>query len=112
MWLGLLNVWLIRARQATAWRAGEASTMREEFATYGLPAWFMVVIGVLKVTLAVALLVGIWYTPIALPAAIGIAVLMAGAVAMHVKVNDPPRKSLPAFSLLVLAVVIIAIRAL
>jgi hypothetical protein len=50
--LGILNVWLLRANRATAYRGGNAKNMREEFATYGLPYWFMCVIGVLKVALA------------------------------------------------------------
>lgn len=43
--LGLLNVWLLRAGKATAWRGGEARTMAEEFAAYGLPPWSRPVIG-------------------------------------------------------------------
>jgi hypothetical protein len=33
---------------------------------------------------------------------------MAGAVAMHVKVGDPLKKSLPALSVLILSAIIIA----
>jgi len=40
------------------------------------------------------------------PAAIGVAALMLGAVAMHVKVKDPLRSSVPALTLLVLAIVV------
>jgi len=50
--LALLNVWLLRAGKPTRWRGGEAKNMREEFASYGLPPWFMWVIGLIKVTLA------------------------------------------------------------
>jgi len=39
--LGIFNVWLLRSGKATAWRGGEARTMKEEFEVYGLPAWFM-----------------------------------------------------------------------
>jgi hypothetical protein len=100
---GLLNVWILRPGKATAWRGGQAGTMREEFDVYGLPVWFMTVIGFLKITLALALIAGIWFPGITRPASLGIAMLMVGAVAMHVKVKDSPKKSLPAFSLLVLA---------
>ncbi|MEO6445228.1 MAG: DoxX family protein, partial [Gemmatimonadaceae bacterium] len=53
--LGLLNVWLIRSGKATAWRGGQAANIREEFAVYGLPHWFAVVVGAAKVSLAILL---------------------------------------------------------
>ena len=105
--LGLLNVWLLRARKPTAYRGGEAKNMQEEFAAYGLPRWFMIVIGFLKVALALVLIVGLWVPGLTRPAAIGVAALMLGAVAMHLKVNDPPKKAAPAFLLLVLCLVVI-----
>jgi uncharacterized membrane protein YphA (DoxX/SURF4 family) len=105
--LGLLNVWLLRTGKPTAWRGRDAQNMREEFAAYGLPAWSMGVVGFLKVALAILLLAGIWFPAVTRPAAIGVAVLMAGAVAMHVKVSDPLKKSLPALALLGLAFVVI-----
>ena len=104
--LGILNVWLLRFGKATAWRGGEAMNMKEEFEVYGLPGWFMKLIGVLKVLFAVSLIAGVWIPELTKPAAIGLGLLMLGAVAMHVKVKDPVKKSLPAFSLLVLCVVV------
>ena len=105
--LGLLNVWLLRAGKPTDWRGGDAKNMKEEFAAYGLPAWFMGMVGFLKISLAILLFVGIWLPSLTKPAAIGIAILMLGAVSMHFKVRDPLKKSLPAFSLLVLSLIII-----
>jgi len=105
---GLLNVWLLRFGKATAYRGGAAANMLEEFAAYGLPAWSCYLVGFLKVTSAFALLAGLKYPGLALPAAAVVAVLMAGALAMHIKVGDPVKKSLPAFSVLVLCLVIIA----
>lgn len=81
--------------------------MREEFAAYGLPAWSMGVVGFLKVTLAILLLVSIWLPVLTRPAAIGIAALMLGAVSMHLKVRDPLKKSLPALTLLGLSCIVI-----
>lgn len=101
--LGLLNVWLVRRGRSTPWRGGAARNMEEEFAVYGLPRWFMSTIGFLKVSLAMALIVGLWSPVLTTFSAGGIAALMMGAVAMHVKVGDPVRKSLPAFSLLALS---------
>jgi uncharacterized membrane protein YphA (DoxX/SURF4 family) len=105
--LGLLNVWLLRANRRTAYRGANATNMREEFAAYGLPAWMVVVVGVLKVGAAIALIAGIWYRVLVLPAALLIVVLMLGALAMHVKIHDPLRKSAPAAGMLALAVVIV-----
>ena len=105
---GLLNVWLLRFNKSTAYRGGSAANMLEEFAAYGLPAWSCYLVGFLKVASAFALLAGLLYPAIVLPGAVVIALLMAGAVAMHVKVGDPFKKSLPALSVLILSAIIIA----
>jgi len=107
--LGLLGAWLLRAGKPTPWRGGDAKNMREEFVAYGLPPWFVWVIGPLKVALAILLIVGLWIQSMARPAAIGVAVLMLGVIAMHVKVGDPWKKSLPAISLLVLCLIVIVL---
>ena len=105
---GLLNVWLLRFNKPTAYRGGTAANMRDEFAAYGLPAWSCYLVGALKVGSALALLAGLVHPPLVLPAATVIAVLMAGAVAMHLKVGDPFKKSVPALSVLILCAIIIA----
>lgn len=104
--LGILNVWLLRYRKETDFRGGEAKNLREEFEVYGLPPWFMKVVGFFKILFAVLLIVGIWVPTVTKPAAIGMAVLMLGAVSMHIKVKDPVKKALPAFSLLVLCLIV------
>ena len=104
--LGILNVWLLRSGKATAYRGRDAKNMREEFAAYGLPFWFMCVIGVLKVSLALALLASLWMKGLAQPAAIGMGTLMLGAFVMHLKVKDPISKALPSFAVLAMCVVI------
>ena len=70
----------------------------------GLPAWFAYAIGTLKVGSALALIAGIWFPAVIVPAAALISVLMLGALAMHVRVRDPLRKSLPALGMLVLCI--------
>jgi uncharacterized membrane protein YphA (DoxX/SURF4 family) len=104
--LGILNVWLVRYRKSTAWRGGEAKNLKEEFEVYGLPGWFMGLVGFLKILFATLLIVGIWVPTLTKPAAVGMAVLMLGAVSMHFKVKDPVKKALPAFSLFVLCVAV------
>lgn len=104
--LGILNVWLVRGVKATPYRGGDAKNLRDEFATYGLPFWFMCVVGVLKVGLALALLTSIWIHSVAQPAAIGLGALMLGAFAMHLKVKDPMKKALPSLAVLALCAAI------
>lgn len=101
--LGIFNVWILRFDKASSWRGGDAKNMKEEFKVYGLPSWFVGVVGFLKVLFALMLIVGLWLPSIVQPAAIGIAVLMLGAIIMHVKVKDPITKSLPAFSLMLIS---------
>ena len=100
---GLLNVWLLRPGKATPYRGRGARNMSEEFAEYGLPSWFMWGTGVLKVTLGVMLIAGLWFRSVTGPAAAVLALLMLGAVVMHWKVQDPLPKFLPAASLLALS---------
>lgn len=94
--LGVLNVWLLRADKPSAYRGGNARNLREEFPAYGLPAWSMYLVGAIKMLLALALIAGLWFPLLVRPAAIGMGLMMLGALAMHVKIKDPLRKSLPA----------------
>jgi len=106
--LGLLNVWLVRAKASTAYRGGSAQSLKEEFATYGLPDWTFYMVGILKVGSAILLLLGIWVKSpdlVRLPALV-VAGLMVGALAMHAKVKDPLTKSLPALAMLLMCVAI------
>jgi|TARA_R110000737_G_scaffold318032_1_gene328791 hypothetical protein len=95
--LSLLNVWLIQPTKNTQWRGGNATTIKEEFEVYGLPDWSCYVIGFLKVTLAIALIAAIWFPQLLQPAALGLALLLAGSILMHLKIKDPIKKSFPAF---------------
>jgi uncharacterized membrane protein YphA (DoxX/SURF4 family) len=106
--LGIFNVWILRFRKSTEWRGGTAASMKEEFQTYGLPAWSVQVVGFLKLAFAACLIAGIWFPALTKPAAVGIAILMLGAVAMHLKVKDPLKKSLPALTMLILSVIVAA----
>ena len=103
---GLLNVWLLRFQRSTPYRGGGARSMREEFAAYGLPEWFRYVIGTLKVGSALCLIAGLWLPFLVFPSALLIAILMLGALAMHLKIRDPLKKSVPALVMLALTIVI------
>lgn len=108
--LGLLNVWLVRWRSSTSYRGGAAQTLQEEFATYGLPGFAFYLVGALKIGAAVVLLAGVWMALPVREAAGLIAVLMLGAIVMHIKVGDPVMKSLPAALMLAMSAAIVALR--
>lgn len=101
---GLLNVWLLRFNKPTSYRGGAARSMPEEFAVYGLPQWSVWMIGGAKIISAFCLLLGIWLPALVVPAAALVIVLMIGAVVMHVKVNDPAAKAVPAGAMMALTV--------
>lgn len=102
--LGLLNVWLLRSRSATSYRGGDAKTLRQEFAAYGLPVSAFYVVGTLKVAAGLILLSALFLPMPARLAATVVAGLMVGALAMHIKVKDPSSKSVPAALMLALCV--------
>lgn len=94
--LSLLNVWLVQYNKSTQWRGGNAQNIKEEFQVYGLPVWMCYFVGFLKVTGAIGLIAAIWFPVLLVPCAIGLAILLAGSVVMHFKINDPLKKSFPA----------------
>ncbi len=108
---GLVNVWLVRSGQKTKYRGGNAQSMKDEFAVYGLPPWSMYVVGVLKMLIALIMLIVIikpylmntW----GITSLVLLSVLMCGAISMHVKVKDSLVKVLPAISMLAMALMII-----
>ena len=94
--IAMFDVWLLRYDKPQRARGGNATTMAEEFAVYGLPAWSRGVVRILKLTSGALMIAGIWYEPLAFIAGIMLVVLMSGAIAMHIKVKDPLYKSIPA----------------
>ncbi len=104
--ISILNVWLVQNKKATRWRGGDATTIIEEFQAYGLPVWSVYAVGTAKVLLALLLLAGIWYPALQFPAAVGLAILLAGSIAMHFKISDPLFKSFPAALFLVMCLII------
>lgn len=107
--LGIFNVWLVRSNKQTKYRGGSASNMKEEFEVYGLPEWFMHVVGFLKITSALLLIVGIFMPFIVPYIALLMAGLMVGAISMHIKVKDPFVKAIPAILMFVMSFSLFAI---
>ncbi len=77
-----------------------------EFKQYGLPDWLRDLVGILKLTFSLLLLMGMERQPLAMVGGIGIAVLMGCAFVMHLRVKNPLFKMLPCLTLLVLSTVI------
>lgn len=110
--IGLLNVWLLRAGGETAYRGGSAGNLKEEFGAYGLPDAAFYVVGFLKITCGIALIAGFWLPVLVVPAASIVLALMTGALVMHAKVGDPPKKSLPAGLMFAMSLSVTAIHLL
>ena len=66
----------------------------------------MYVVGAMKISIALVLLIGVWIPMPVFYAAFSLAVLMAGALAMHAKVRDPLKKSMPAATMLALCLMV------
>ena len=54
--ISILNVWLLQAKKNTKWRGGNATNIIEEFKAYGLSKQVCYVVGFLKVSFALLLL--------------------------------------------------------
>ena len=78
----------------------------QEFKQYALPDWLRDLVGVLKLTCSLLLLIGIARPFFAVVGGCGIALLMAAAVVTHVRIKNPVFKMLPALTLLVVSAVI------
>ena len=103
--LTIINVWLFRASRSTSFRGGNATNLLEEFTVYGLEDYFLI-IGVIKVSLAIVLILSLYFSKLRLFASLGISIMMLVAVYMHISVGDELIKSLPASSLLISSLII------
>ena len=103
--LTVINVWLFRSNRSTSYRGGDASNLLEEFQVYGLDDYFLI-IGIVKVSLAIMLLLSLYYKKLSFFASSGIAVMMLVAVFMHINVGDELIKSMPASVMLTSCLVI------
>ena len=104
--LTVMNVWIFRSDKSTLFRGGNANNLIEEFEVYGLGEYFLI-IGIIKVGLAILLILSLYFTKVRFFAASGIAVMMLVAIFMHINVGDELIKSVPA-SILLLSSLIIA----
>jgi len=98
--LTVINVWLFRSNRSTSYRGGDAGSLLEEFQVYGLEDYFLI-IGIIKVSLAIMLLLSLYFKKLSFFASSGIGIMMLVAVYMHINVGDELIKSMPASVMLV-----------
>ena len=102
----IINVWLFRYTKSTIYRGGNAPNLYEEFEVYGLSDYFLI-IGIIKVALAVLLFSGVFYKKLTLFSASGIAIMMLAAAYFHFSVGDELIKALPSSVMLLSCLLII-----
>ncbi len=78
----------------------------EEFKHYAIPSWLRDLVGIVKLTLSLLLLIGIEKNRFALAGGLGIAALMSYAFFIHLRVKNPLVKMIPCLTLLTLSAVI------
>ena len=106
--LGIFNVWLLRYNKKTQFRGGNAKNLKEEFKEYGFNAFFMYIVGAIKIVISLLLILSCFseYVNILDSAVFSgsaiMSLIMVGAILMHLKVNDPFKKSVPAITMLTL----------
>ena len=105
--IGIFNVWIVRFKKPSIYRGGDSTSMESEFKAYGFGDTFMKIIGFSKLSLACLLILGIWFPQVVDISAFLMGCLMIGAIGLHIKINDPLIKSLPAFLMLVLSTALI-----
>lgn len=107
--LSVLNVWLLRANKPSQWRGANAESLKDEFKAYGLSVEIMKVVGAIKILLSLLIIASIFYPPLTIIGAIGMAVMMTGAIIMHIRIKDAPKRSLPALIFLCLSLILLFI---
>ena len=85
--------------------------MRKSAAHFGIPWPRYRLIGAAELAAAAGILTGLWWHPLGLAAAAGMAVLLAGAIVTHRKAADSAKEMAPAVValLLTLAYLVIAL---
>ena len=103
--LTVINVWVFRSNRSTSYRGGDAASLLEEFQVYGLEDYFLI-IGIIKVSLAIMLLLSLYFKKLSFFASSGIGIMMLVAVYMHISVGDELIKSMPASVMLASCLII------
>lgn len=113
MFIATVIVSLIFAAALTASAVGKFTQQESPMAvmdTVGFPRDKVWLLGVAEVAGAVGLIIGLWWWPLGVAAAIGTLLYFVGAIIAHVRVGD--KQIAPAVALAVFSIVIIVLRVL
>ena len=88
------------------------SRMRDSAAHFGIRWQHYRLIGVAELAAAAGLVLGLWWRPLGLAAAAGMAALLAGAVLTHRRAKDSGKDMAPALFALVVAIAYLAVAAI
>lgn len=83
---------------------------QDQSAHFGLSANAYRAIGALEVAGALGLLIGLWVAPLGAAAAVGLVLLMVGAVVVHTRAKDAVKDTAPAAVFALLTVVALVLR--
>jgi uncharacterized membrane protein YphA (DoxX/SURF4 family) len=83
--------------------------MRKSAAHFGIPWSRYRLIGVAELAAAAGILIGLWWHPLGVAAAAGMAVLLVGAIVTHRKAADSVKEAVPALVALLLTLAYLAI---
>jgi uncharacterized membrane protein YphA (DoxX/SURF4 family) len=83
--------------------------MRKSAAHFGIPWPRYRLIGVAELASAGGILIGVWWHPLGLAAAAGMALLLIGAVITHRRASDSAKEAAPALAALALTIAYLAI---
>jgi uncharacterized membrane protein YphA (DoxX/SURF4 family) len=84
-------------------------TMRQSAEHFGIPWSRYRLIGVAELAAAAGILMGLWWHPLGVAAAAGMAVLLIGALVTHRKAADSAKETVPAVVALLLTLAYLAI---
>ena len=104
----VLSAWSFKLNQPSVFRGGDAMSMSEEFSAYGLNDSIMVVVGIVKILLALLLLAGgLKFTALQKPSAAIMSLFMIGAVYFHISISDGILPTLPSATMLLCCLLIV-----
>jgi uncharacterized membrane protein YphA (DoxX/SURF4 family) len=83
--------------------------MRKSAAHFGIPWPRYRLIGVTELAATAGILIGLWWHPLGLAAAAGMALLLIGAVITHRRAGDSTKEAAPALAALALTIAYLAI---
>ena len=83
--------------------------MRQSAAHFGIPWPKYRLIGVAELAAAAGVLIGLWWHPLGVAAAAGMALLLLGAVITHRRAADSRKEAAPALAALAIALAYLAI---